>query len=174
MRYVEIRRHTMRVKPGQNLSQEGVTLARRVGEGLGPFDLVVTSTIPRAFQTAIAMGFAVQREIEAFSIMSDHVDAEVSWPASFAAYAKAVKKGGATAKFARDQAQILTEIAQSLLENGRALVVSHGGIVELGIIGCLPNEDYQAYGAHCNFCEGARLYFDGQKFIRAELLRVKK
>ena len=43
LRIIEHRRHTLRVKPGQHLSQAGVDLARAVGEGMGPFDLVVTS-----------------------------------------------------------------------------------------------------------------------------------
>ena len=34
MRYLEVRRHTMRTKPGEHLSQAGVDLARRVGEGM--------------------------------------------------------------------------------------------------------------------------------------------
>ena len=56
MRYLEHRRHSMRVQPGQHLNQAGVALARRVGETMGPFALVVTSTLPRAYETAIAMG----------------------------------------------------------------------------------------------------------------------
>src|SRR5687768_3727441 len=61
---LEIRRHSIR-KPGggSQLSQEGVDLARRVGTGLGPFARVVTSVVPRARETAIAMGFAVDHEI---------------------------------------------------------------------------------------------------------------
>ena len=59
MRVVEHRRHTMRVKPGDRLSQAGVDLARRVGETMGRYDLVVTSPVARASETAIAMSFAV-------------------------------------------------------------------------------------------------------------------
>src|SRR4051794_10783960 len=53
MRYLEVRRHTMRTKPGEHLSQAGVDLARRVGEGMGHFDRVVSTLAPRAFETAI-------------------------------------------------------------------------------------------------------------------------
>ena len=42
MRILEVRRHTMRRKPGQHLSQDGIELARMVGDQSGPFDLVVT------------------------------------------------------------------------------------------------------------------------------------
>ena len=59
MRIIEHRRHTMRVTPGDHLSRAGVDLARRVGETMGRYDLVVTSPVARAFETAIAMGFTV-------------------------------------------------------------------------------------------------------------------
>ena len=59
MKTIEIRRHSIRSNPGVHLNQQGVTLARLVGQNLGPFDRVVTSTLPRAFETALAMGFAV-------------------------------------------------------------------------------------------------------------------
>ncbi|MBZ0278386.1 MAG: hypothetical protein K8I60_19725, partial [Anaerolineae bacterium] len=71
MRYLEMRRHTIRIKPGQHLSQAGVTLARRVGETIGPFDRVITSTIPRAYETAIAMGFAVDEQLDELGTMDE-------------------------------------------------------------------------------------------------------
>src|SRR5919108_3033522 len=95
MKSIEIRRHSMRSKPGDHLNQSGVTLARLVGENLGPFDRVVTSTLPRAFETAIAMGFAVDEQIELMSSYGQDVEREVSWPQTFAAYAKGVQRGAA-------------------------------------------------------------------------------
>ena len=92
MRTLEIRRHTHRNVPQPHLSQTGVDLARRAGEGLGQFDRVVTSTVPRAFETAIAMGYAVDEQIEQLSMMSDEVAAVIQWNAGFAAWAKAAHK----------------------------------------------------------------------------------
>ncbi len=174
MRYIEIRRHTMRVKPGQHLSQEGVTLARRVGEKSGPFNRVITSTVPRAFETAIAMGFAVDEQIEALSEMGHEVNAAIAWPASFANIAQAIRASEAAGRFARAQARLLRSIAKSLPEGGAALVISHGGIVEAAAIGCLPDADHAAWGPHCDCCEGVRLAFDGEQFAGAEILRVNR
>ena len=87
MQFVEMRRHTMRVKPGDHLSQEGVTLARRIGETMGSFNRVITSSIPRAFETAIAMGYAVNEQDELFSIFTEGVKEEVgSWDVGFAVF----------------------------------------------------------------------------------------
>ena len=172
MKTVEIRRHSMRSIAGIHLSQEGVSLARRVGQAMGPFERVVTSTLPRAFETAIAMGFAVNEQVELMSTYGDIVEQEVPWPQSFAAYAKAVKRDKAAGRYARQLAQFYAERADSLTDNGAALAINHGGIVELGVVAAFPDADYESWGDAVSYCEGARLSWQGGKFVSAELLRV--
>ena len=61
---LKVRRHRIReMTGGSQLSQEGVELARRIGQQVGPFSLVATSVVPRAWETGIAMGFAVDHEL---------------------------------------------------------------------------------------------------------------
>lgn len=173
-RFLEVRRHTMRDKPGPNINQAGVTLARRVGETMGQFDLVVTSTVPRAFQTAIAMGYAVQRQQEVFSTMGAAVDAEIHWEDGFPAWGHLLRElpEGAAAGFVRQQAAALREIITAVPEGGAALVISHGGVVEAGIVGCLPQADHAAWGRYCDYCEGARLEYDQGVFRLDTLYRL--
>jgi hypothetical protein len=66
----------------------------------------------------------------------------------------------------------LRSIVRALPENGRALVVSHGGIVEAGTIGCLPPDIPPIGGAYCSYCEGARLVFDHDRVIEFEIVRA--
>ena len=172
MKTIEIRRHSKRSIPGTHLSQEGVTLARRIGEGLGPFERVVTSVLPRAFETAIAMGFAVNEQVELMSTYGDAVEHEAPWPQSFAAYAKAVKRDKSAAHYANQLARFYSELADSLTENGAALVINHGGIVELGVVASFAAADYESWGDAVDYCEGARLFWQDGKFVSAELLRV--
>ena len=174
MKTIEIRRHSIRSIPGDHLNQKGVSLARRVGEGLGPFDHVATSTLPRAFQTAIAMGFAVDEQVELMSTYGAGVEHEVPWPQSFAAYAKAIKRrrGGAAQRYANQLAAFYNDLAARLPENGAALVVNHGGIVELGVIASFPDAAYETWGEEVSYCEGARLFWQDGKFVNAEVLRV--
>jgi broad specificity phosphatase PhoE len=174
MRYIEVRRHTERVKPGQHLSQAGVDLARRVGNTIGPFNRVITSTVPRAYETAIAMGFAVDEQLAETSFMVDGLENEVAWDAGFAAFAEGAKRGGRVADYVRQQGELIRRIALALPDEGAALVVSHGGIVEAQTIGCLPYLDFTNWGGGCDYCEGARLYFDGEQFVRGDVLRVGK
>lgn len=171
MKILEIRRHSIRAKLGDHLSQEGVSLARLIGQGMGPFDRVVTSLLPRAFESAIAMGFAVDEQVELLNTYGLNVEREAPWPLSFAEYADIYRHDGAAAKYARKLAKLYAGVMGYISEERSALVVSHGGVVELGVIGCLPDFDYSSWGGAVEYCEGARLYWD-DKFVRAEELRI--
>jgi broad specificity phosphatase PhoE len=172
MKTIEIRRHSIRSKPGDHLNQSGVTLARLVGQNLGPFDRVITSTLPRAFETAIAMGFAVDEQIELMSTTGNAVEREAPWPLSLAGYAEEVGKGGAAAKYANQLVAVYAKLANYLADGRAALVINHGGVAELGAVACLPDADHFAWGSHFECCEGVRLFWDDGNFVDAEILRV--
>ncbi len=173
MRILEVRRHTIRSLSSPHISQDGVDLARRVGQGLGKFDRVVTSTLPRAFETALAMGYAVDEQLEQLSIMDDEVQVVVQWNAGYAAWAKAAANSVVVGLYTQSLAELWRSIARALPEGGRALIISHGGIVEAGTVGCLPPTIRKTYGPACSYCEGARLTFDGDTVVNVEILRVE-
>lgn len=174
MRSIEVRRHTMRVKPGQHLSQDGVNLARRIGNTMEHFERVITSPVPRAYETAIAMGFAVHEQSQVLGVMPVGVEDEIVWDAGFAAFAAVIRASPLTGRFADMQRVYWHSIARSLPENARALLITHGGFIEAGAVACLPDADHAAWGAYCDYCEGVRLAFDGGRFVEAEILRVDK
>jgi broad specificity phosphatase PhoE len=174
MKTIEIRRHSMRSNPGVHLNQQGVTLARLVGQNLGPFDRVVTSTLPRAFETALAMGFAVDEQDELMSSYGDGVEREAPWPLSLAGYAEAVREGRAAANYAVQLAGVYSKLAKYLADGRAALVVNHGGVAELGAVACLPHADHARWGSHFEYCEGIRLFWDDGKFVEGEVLRVAR
>lgn len=172
MKTIEIRRHSIRSKPGVHLSQQGVTLARLVGQNLGPFDRVVTSGLPRAFETAIAMGFAVDEQSELMSSYGNDVELEAPWPLSLAEYAEAVRRDAAAARYAHQLVRVYVQLIDYLAEGRAALVINHGGVLELGAVACLPHADHASWGPHFEPCEGLRLFADNGKFVDAEILRV--
>ncbi len=175
MRYLEVRRHTMRHKPGDHLNQAGVSLARRVGEGMGPFVRVVTSDLARAFETAIAMGFAVDEQLPPLAMFGAAVEAEVGgWEAGYAAYARAYHLGRATTDYADRLAALWGRTVSKIPDGAAALIISHGGIIEAGAIGCLPDADHASWGGAVGYCEGVRLGFDGGRFVTADVLRVEQ
>ena len=172
MRTLEIRRHSIRFQPGDHLNQTGVTLARLVGQNMGTFDLVVTSTLPRAFETAIAMGFAVDEQIELMSTYGSDVGREAPWPLSLAGYAESVRGAGAAAAYASRLVELYVRLIHYLADGRSALVINHGGVLELGAVAALPDADHFAWGSHFDYCEGIRLFWEGGKFVNAEILRV--
>jgi hypothetical protein len=171
MKILEIRRHSIRSQWGDHLNQTGVTLACLVGQNIGPFDRVVTSMQPRAFETAIAMGFAVDEQTELMNPYGSAVEKEAPWPQPFDNYSEIIKQEGAAARYSNKLAKYYTGVMEFISEGRSALVISHGGVVELSVVGCLPDADFSTWGDSVDYCEGARLYWD-DKFIRAEVLRV--
>ncbi len=172
MRYLEVRRHTERVKPGQHLSQAGVDLARRVGDTIGPFDRVITTSLPRAYETAIAMGFAVDEIHDRYHTFGDEITDEITWDAGFPAWARAYRHGGAVTRYCQEVAAYWRSLVSELPDGGTALLVTHGGVIEAGTVGCLPDADFESLGAYCGYCEGVRLAFDGENFVSVEILRI--
>jgi broad specificity phosphatase PhoE len=166
-------RHSIRATPGEHLTHEGVQLARRVGARLGEYDFVASSEFPRAIETAIAMGYGVDRYHSMLgSLMLADTEFEWSDEIEWQTIASACRLGRIAAHAATCHADLLRTIAASLPQGGRALVISHGGVIELGVVGLLPDLDYTTWGDACERCEGVRLYFEEDRCTHAELLRL--
>ena len=177
MRFLELRRHSLRVRPNEHLSQEGVTFARRVGDEMGPFDLVVTSPSPRAFETAIAMGFAVN---ETYTPVDFN---EFDWqklarmlPEGTAFDLRSNRMGSddLAAQYAQKLVRQWTQIVARLPEGGQALVISHGGYLDDSAVACLPDDNHREWGENFGHCEGVRLTYDREEFLYGNLIRLRQ
>jgi broad specificity phosphatase PhoE len=179
MRWLEVRRHAPTKKGaarghGSHLSARGVALERAVGAASGPFASVVTSASPRAVETAIAMGWAVD---DALDMPSGYVPGEVehhdqwTWPQPYVRYAELLADGRGLAAVAAAHRAIWTKAVRSVPDGGAALVVSHGGAIEPTLVSCLPDADYASWGTPFGHLDGVRLAFDGERFTRARLRR---
>jgi broad specificity phosphatase PhoE len=172
MRYLEVRRHGKRNKPHAHLSQEGVSQARRVGNTMGDFDRVVTSTLARAYDTAIAMGYAVDAELASLLPFDEIVTTEMDLGVSYAEAARAFKLGNHATACGQKMVKLWSELVSAARDGGAVLAISHGDVIELGVVACLPNADHAAWGAVSSYCEGARIAFDGAQFVDVSILRV--
>src|ERR1700692_3755067 len=101
----------MRTKPGDHLSQPGVALARRVGATMGPYDVVITSPVARAFETAIAMGFAVDEQWPALGLQPVDVLQEADWEGGCAVFVRAARLGGPTTRYMAGLAEAFQSLA---------------------------------------------------------------
>jgi broad specificity phosphatase PhoE len=147
---------------------------------MGPFAVVATSVVPRARETAVAMGFAVDHEL----VMGPATDPELyteietaRWWTSerpFAALAALVGNGGANHRYAHTLVAAWRDLMTPLQGDQAALVVGHSGDLETGLVACLPDADHASWGAPFGCCEGARLTFDGDpaRFCAVEFLRL--
>ncbi|MBI3168237.1 MAG: histidine phosphatase family protein [Chloroflexi bacterium] len=174
MKILEVRRHSIRSMGGDHLSQKGVALARKVGQGIGPFDFVATSTLPRAFETAVAMGFAVTEQNELMNTYGGAVEREAPWPMPYFHYSEIVKQEGMASQYAHQLKGYYLDILERIPQSGSALVINHGGVVELGVVVCLPEADFSDWGDSVDYCEGARLFWDDGHFTHGEVLHVPK
>ena len=171
MRILDIRRHTMRRKPGAHLSQDGIALARLVGQEAPAYAHVVTSTIPRAIETAIAMGFEVHEMLDALGELPDAVMAAIGWPHPFAQVSQALAASSIATEFAAAQARLWRNIAERLPDGAHGLVITHGLFIELGTLASLPALPPENWGGPIGYCEGVRLVYD-DGCQRGEVLRV--
>lgn len=171
--FIELRRHTARHHDEWgHLTQVGVELARRVGSTMGRFDLVISSPLPRAAETAIAMGYGIDQEIQEFAVVGETAMAAIDWPMGFDEFTRRMKPGTGIAQRGGELAALLLSIAQTLPDGGGALVLSHGAVIEMSTIAATPWIDHTAWGPHCGHCEGVRLTHRDGAFSTAEVLRV--
>lgn len=179
MKTIELRRHSFRKQGGgSQLSQQGVTYARQLGATMGPFAYVVTSVVPRARETAIAMGFAVDQEIVT-AAADEGVYAEMEdsqwWAATqpFVALAALVARQGATWRYAHALLASWRDLLLPLPDGAALLLIAHSGELESAFVAAFPTADHTAWGSLFAPCEGARLRFAGEppRFTTFELLR---
>ena len=181
MPVLEVRRHSHRkTDGGSQLSQGGVDLARRIGEGLGPFTKVVTSVLPRSRETAIAMGYAVSHEIVTLRTGNDGAYDEVGafdWESVASPYlgiSRLISANGPYALYAHSLAALWRDILTPLAPDDDALFIGHAGELEAALVACFPNDPHGEWGAMFKPMEGARLTFSGEpaRFTSVQILRL--
>lgn len=180
MKTLEVRRHSLRKKgPGSQLSQEGVSKARQLGESLGPFDLVLSSVRPRARETAIALGFAVDYELNPLvqeSGLFDELEARQWWtePQPFVVLAQVLAQNGAFARYSHALVELWRDVLNDQPDGARVLLISHSGDIECALVTAFPQHDHSAWGCTFACLEGARFFYGGpmEHFYDCELLRL--
>ncbi|MCJ7502644.1 MAG: histidine phosphatase family protein [Acidobacteriia bacterium] len=182
MKYIEVFRHGKR-GAGKGLSEEGRELALRARALLAShYDLCVSSPKERARETLEVFGFERYEVDEAFTAINpwEPYDAEVT---------KLAKERGTiplaacweipeALNYLRMQGETflgaVKRVARKLPEEGRALVVSHGGILEAAALHGCARYDLAELGGEIGFCEGVVFKFDGEKLEATELKRLPK
>ncbi len=182
MKYVEVFRHSKR-GAGKGLSEEGRELARQARSLLASqYDLCVSSPKERARETLEVFGYERYDVDEAFTAVNpwEPFDAEVS---------KLAKERGIiplaacwetpeALSYLRLQGETflsaVKRIARKLPEEGRALVVSHGGTLEAAALHGCSRYTLDEIEGEIGFCEGVVFKIEGDELAGIELKRLPK
>lgn len=177
MKVLEHRRHSRRVdrsKPMSHLSQTGLNLAKSIDNLLDSYDIVITSTLQRAMETAVAMGHAITYTDKRLNTYGQLIEDIVRYPLTFEMISKFLLSNIHFQKFAKEQLSLYQKIIYQLPSSGNALIVSHGGVIDIPLVAIFPEEDHRAWGEYpLDYCEGFRIQYneEEEKFVEYELLR---
>jgi hypothetical protein len=156
-----------------------VCASRRIGGTIGPFARVAASDVPRTLETALAMGFGVD-EILPFpdDVAWDEVIGEIGWHTlweiddPFAHVERSLSIWPNATRMGAYYAQKWLNIGASLGDGESALMVSHGQLMEVAIVCCVPEADHATWGKPLAHCEGARLTVADGSITDVDILRV--
>jgi hypothetical protein len=145
---------------------------------IGPFASVVTSDVPRSLETALAMGFVVDECVSMGGPSFEEASREIAhhqwWdvPEPFELWKEHIERGGPVAVLAMYQESMWRRILQEIPADASALVISHGGLIEPGLVACLPESDHRGWGRPFDHLEGARRQRDDTGWVEVEHLRT--
>lgn len=171
---LEHRRHSIRDHSNPHLSKKGILLANQVGRSLGQFDYIFSSISTRAVETTVAMGYSITATID-FGQVSKNIEVKndnLSFPSTFHEYSIAYNEKRYIYHYCKNLVTLFMETLQSLEDNAKVLVISHGGIIEASTIGFLPTFDFNTWGKEVAQCEGVQLTYNGNNFLDGKILRV--
>jgi broad specificity phosphatase PhoE len=137
----------------------------------GPFHYVLTSTIPRAVETALVLGYEVNRMDDLLFHYKPELVDELG-NRSFQAIAKAIEAGRYTYSYAQDQLVLLREALDEVDEGDTILVVSHGSMVEIGLVAMFTDLDHEKWGKSFTYLEGYRVGYENEEFKDPQILRI--
>lgn len=182
MKYVEVFRHSRR-GDGKGLSEEGRALARRARELLRPYyDLFVSSPKDRARETLEVFGFERFEVDEAFTAVNpwepfDDQVSNLSKERGITPLA-ACWEIPAALNYLRFEGETflgaVKRLARRLPEGGRALVVSHGGILEAAALHGCSRYHLDELGGEIGLCEGVVFVLEGERLMGVEVKRLAK
>jgi broad specificity phosphatase PhoE len=172
MRTLVALRHAEREPGGAHLTDRGVRSAAETGRLLARFDRVLASPKPRAAETAEAMGYRIDAELAELEGLPEPIERRVGreLPRSFADYVALVGSVGEARAYAERLATLWRDEMERLADGARLLVVSHGGVIELGAVGALGGRT-RRWGPLLGLLEGVEVARDASGWIGGKVLR---
>ncbi|ADV14215.1 hypothetical protein EOA22_11070 [Mesorhizobium sp. M7A.F.Ca.US.014.04.1.1] len=118
------------------------------------------------------MGFEVNELIAELGILPKNILETISWPSPLAEVERVLRSDVDCIAFANTQVRLWTSIAARVPNEATGLLVTHGGIIDLGVVAFLMASKRPIEGEAIGYCEGLRLEFTSGRLTNAEMLRV--
>jgi len=185
MKVVEVRRHSIRGSD-DTLSEEGRQLARKAGSTLeGKYLYCYTSPKKRAIQTLEEFGYAMFKVDEQFGSLPGEKIRPFEDRAKkivenrkltlLEAFFEMRELHPILEEKGRELIEAVKRICRELPDDGRALVVSHGGAIEPAAILALGRDfSLNVLGGELLECEGVRFFVEGDSVKRIDVIRLVK
>jgi len=90
-----------------------------------------------------------------------------NWPFPFLQYSQLLDQDSAVAAAAHSELNLWRLVAGRIPEESKALIVSHGGIIEPTLVAAVPADDYTSWGKPFSHLDGVRLIFEDGQFLVA-------
>jgi len=171
---LEHRRHSIRIGDHTHISNEGLTLARKVGEDMSEFDLVISSKSTRAIETAIGMGYSVNDTID-FKLAAQNLKFPIKYlpeGSIYQIYQEEFKLNESIGEFGNNLKSLILDKLKSSNAK-RVLLITHGGVIESSTVAFFPQFDYSHWNTGAVHCGGVKFEFDNDSFKNLELIEVK-
>ena len=168
---------------GSPLSGAGGQLARRIGETIGPCDLVLSSPSPRTIETALATGYTVDGCLNALGELPEAFVEEIghrerwAWEDPFQVLAQVlaqvVAQGRAAAQMGHRIRAAWRTSADAVPDQEKVPLTTYGRLLEVGVVACLSAAYMAAWGRPFGDCEGIQLGDEAGNFHLLDLLRLE-
>lgn len=169
MSLLEVRRHAERAGPthaGSALSPAGQAMAERLARSAPAYAVVVASPLPRAKETAAIIGGRLDSTDPA--LLPDL--SQLGLANTIEEYAALLDQERERA-LADEQAGAWARIASGA-GDGAALVITHGGVIELAASRIAQALGTELRGDAFSYCEGVRVRYEQGRPAALEVLRV--
>lgn len=161
---LEIRRHAERAKEGDAhgaLSAAGLAMARALGREDERFALVISSPRERARDTAAAIAGRLDETAAVLDVTSDDVLTQEQYDTlrTQEDVARFLGANASARRFAEAQLASWEATAKRVPDNGRGLVITHGGNIELPAVLLAADLGARLGRLPLRYCEGVRAHY---------------
>jgi len=162
---LDIRRHARRIDRSDqdsSLAPDGLAMCERLRITAPAYAAVIATPLRRAQQTAEAIGGRVPTvEPDLLPDFIGDTFAEYESLTSLSDWAALVLRSKTAETLARHQLHLWSQIAGRVRQEETALVVTHGGLIELPMVLLSTELRFRLEGGAFGYCEGVRLEYAG-------------